>query len=195
MDLRCACLMFGLVLLTHLSSQQLLSRKKLVKKVTPEKDGAVEGLQKQIDDIVKELNLLKEQQALQTVCLKGTKIHGKCYLSDPLKKRYHTASEDCIAKGGTLCTPLSLDDNDKLYDYIHQSIGPDEEIWLGINDMQTEGIWVDQTGSTVRYKNWDASFKGDRSKNCAVLSGSISGKWLDENCREERASVCEFNIV
>ena len=34
--------------------------------VTPEKDGAVEGLQKQIDDIVKELNLLKEQQALQT---------------------------------------------------------------------------------------------------------------------------------
>lgn len=30
------------------------------------KDAAVEELQKQIDDIVQELNLLKEQQALQT---------------------------------------------------------------------------------------------------------------------------------
>lgn len=130
-----------------------------------------------------------------SVCLKGTKIHGKCYLADPVKKRYHTASEDCIAKGGTLSTPFSLDENDKLYDYMRQSIGLDEEIWLGINDMQTEGVWVDQTGSTIRYKNWDTSFKGDRTMNCAVLSGSISGKWLDENCREERASVCEFNIV
>lgn len=130
-----------------------------------------------------------------SVCLKGTKIHGKCFLADPLKKRYHAASEDCIAKGGTLSTPFSLDENDKLYDYMRQSIGPDEEIWLGINDMQTEGVWVDQTGSPTRYKNWDSSFKGDRTMNCAVLSGSISGKWLDENCKEERASVCEFNIV
>lgn len=32
----------------------------------PAKDGAVEQLQKQIDNIMQELNLLKEQQALQT---------------------------------------------------------------------------------------------------------------------------------
>lgn len=32
----------------------------------PAKDSAVEQLQKQIDNIVQELNLLKEQQALQT---------------------------------------------------------------------------------------------------------------------------------
>ena len=34
--------------------------------VEPTKDVAIEGLQRQIDDIVQELNLLKEQQALQT---------------------------------------------------------------------------------------------------------------------------------
>ncbi|XP_076157147.1 tetranectin [Alosa pseudoharengus] len=194
MDLRGACLLLGVLLLSHFSSQQMMSKKKLVKRETP-KDGAIEELRKQIDDILKEVNLLKEQQALQTVCLKGTKIQGKCYLADSMKKRYHAASEDCIAKGGTISTPLSLDENDKLYDYMRQTIGSDDEIWLGINDMLTEGVWVDQTGSTLRYKNWDTSFKGDRTMNCAVLSGSMSGKWLDENCREERASVCEFNIV
>ncbi|XP_063041036.1 tetranectin-like protein [Engraulis encrasicolus] len=191
-------LLLGVLLLTHLSSQQVLSRRKISKKVAaePQKDEAIKDIQKQIDDIMKEVNLLKEQQALQTVCLKGTKVQGKCYLADPVKKRYHAASEDCIAKGGTLTTPLSLDENDKLQDYARESIGPDEQIWLGINDMLTEGAWVDQTGSAVRYKNWDAGFKGnDATLNCAVLSGSSYGKWLDENCRQERASVCEFNIV
>lgn len=165
------------------------------------KDAAIDQLQKQINDIVQELNLLKEQQALQTVCLKGIKIHGKCYLADPLKKRYHTASEDCNNLGGVLGAPTSSDENDQLRDYIRQSIGPDEQVWLGINDMMTEGAWVDQTGSSIAYKNWDTSNHrsrqpdGGQSQNCAVLSGASNGKWFDENCREEKSSVCQFNIV
>lgn len=165
------------------------------------KDAAIEGLQKQIDNIVQELNLLKEQQALQTVCLKGIKTHGKCFLADPLKKRYHTASEDCNAMGGILSAPTSEDENKHLSDYIRQSIGSAEQVWLGINDMATEGKWMDQSGLGITYKNWDTSNyrspqpDGGKSQNCAVMSAASSGKWFDENCREEKASVCQFNIV
>uniref|UniRef100_A0A671P9C4 C-type lectin domain-containing protein n=1 Tax=Sinocyclocheilus anshuiensis TaxID=1608454 RepID=A0A671P9C4_9TELE len=79
------------------------------------------------------------------VCLKGTKIPGnvKYFLVDTVKKRYHTANEDCIAKGGILSTPLSSYEN-MHYDYVRQSIGPAAEMMLGINDMQTEGVWRDQ---------------------------------------------------
>lgn len=135
------------------------------------------------------------------VCLKGIKIHGKCFLADPLKKRYHTASEDCNALGGVLSMPMSDDENNQLVDYVRQSIGPDEQVWLGINDMITEGSWMDQTGFSVVYKNWDTSTyrspqpDGGLSQNCAVLSGASGGKWFDENCRDEKASVCQFNIV
>ncbi|XP_059411184.1 tetranectin [Carassius carassius] len=190
MRLRDGCLLLGvLLLLTHTSHQQKPNAKK-------DSSAALKDLQQQIDDIVVELNLLKEQQALQTVCLKGTKIPGKCFLVDSVKKSYHTASEDCIAKGGILSTPLSSDENMRLYDYVRQSIGPDAEIWLGINDMQTEGVWMDQAGSSIRYKNWKPPQPDGRSaENCAVLSGASGGKWLDENCSEQRASVCEFNIV
>ncbi|XP_051728916.1 tetranectin [Ctenopharyngodon idella] len=196
MRLRDGCLLFAvLLLLTHTSQQQNTNKKKPSAKKDSDAraSAALEDLQQQINDIVEELNHLKEQQALQTVCLRGMKIPGKCFLVDSMKKRYHTANEDCIAKGGILSTPLSSDENTQLYDYVRQSIGPDAEIWLGINDMQTEGVWVDQTGSNIRYKNWKLPQpNGGSAENCAVLS---AGKWLDESCREERASVCEFNIV
>lgn len=160
---------------------------------------AIEELRKQIEKIVLDLHLLKEQQALQSVCLKGTKILGKCFLADPVKKAHHAANDDCIAKGGTLSTPLHGDENDQLFDYVRRSIGPDEHIWLGINDMVTEGAWVDQSGGSLRFKNWETEITlqpdGGRGQNCAVLSSPSNGKWFDESCRAEKASVCEFNIV
>ncbi|XP_042346706.1 tetranectin [Plectropomus leopardus] len=198
MDARRACLMFCLLLLARCTFQQTTSKKKNGKKDSAN-SAAIEELKKQIADIVQELNLLKEQQALQTVCLRGTKILGKCFLADPVKKNFHTASEDCIAKGGSLSTPLTGDENDQLYSYVRQSIGPEEHIWLGINDIVTDGQWVDQSGSSVRFKNWETEITlqpdGGRSQNCAILSTTANGKWFDESCRAEKASVCEFNIV
>ncbi|XP_034560200.1 tetranectin-like [Notolabrus celidotus] len=200
MEFKGVCVLMGVLLLVNSSVQQTSLRKKPLKKEIT-KDPAVVELQKQIDDIVQELNLLKEQQALQTVCLKGVKIHGKCYLADPLRKRYHTASEDCNALGGVLGTPTSSDANDQLRDYIRQSIGPDEQIWLGVNDMTTEGTWMDTSGFSILYQNWDTSNSrspqpdGGTSHNCVCMSLTSNGKWFDENCRDEKPSVCQFNIV
>ena len=132
--------------------------------------------------------------------MRGVKAHGKCYLSNPVKKRYHQANEDCIALGGILSSPTAADDNDQLSVYVRQSIGQNEQIWLGINDMVKEGDWKDQTGLSILFKNWDnidyrsPQPNGAQSENCAVLEAK-GGKWSDENCREEKASVCEFNIV
>ncbi|KAL4657411.1 tetranectin-like [Arapaima gigas] len=160
---------------------------------------AIEELKKQVENILLELSVLKEQQALHTVCLKGTKIHGKCFLADGVKKQYHAASEDCIAKGGTLSIPRTGDENDQLHDYVRQRVGPEEQVWLGINDIASEGDWVDHAAVTVRYKNWESEITnqpdGGRVHNCAVLSTTANGKWFDENCRAEKAFVCEFNII
>ncbi|KAI9540073.1 hypothetical protein NQZ68_002007 [Dissostichus eleginoides] len=134
------------------------------------KHSAIEKLQKQ------KLNLLKEQQALQ----------AERATTQPVR----TATP----WGGVLGTPTSSDDNDKLTDYIRQSIGPEEQVWLGLNDVVTEGRWVYQTGSSITYKNWDTSNSrspqpdGAQSHNCAIPSGTSRGKWFDENCREEKPS-------
>lgn len=190
-------LVFCLLLLAQCTLQQTSSKRRNGKKDS--NNGAIEELKKQINDIIQELNLLKEQQALQTVCLRGMKVLGKCFLADPVKKNFHSASDDCIAKGGTLSTPLTINENDQLHNYVRQSIGPEEHIWLGINDMVSDGQWVDQSGSSVRFKNWETEITqqpdGGHSQNCAILSTTANGKWFDESCRAVKASVCEFNIV
>lgn len=113
-----------------------------------------------------------------SVCLKGVKIHRKCYLVDPVRKGYHAASEDCSNLGADVGTPASSSENEQLRDYIRQSISPGEQVWLGVNDMVKEGAWVDHTGANITYKNWDTSNSlspqpdGGQSKNCAVLSGA-----------------------
>uniref|UniRef100_A0A8C2SIL4 C-type lectin domain-containing protein n=1 Tax=Capra hircus TaxID=9925 RepID=A0A8C2SIL4_CAPHI len=81
-----------------------------VKKAANAKKDAVspkmlEELKTQLDSLAQEVALLKEQQALQTVCLKGTKVHMKCFLAFVQAKTFHEASEDCISRGGTLGTP------------------------------------------------------------------------------------------
>ncbi|XP_031608077.1 tetranectin isoform X1 [Oreochromis aureus] len=197
MDARGLWMVLCLLLLAHASLQQ--NSKKGNGKKESAINTAIENLQRKVDEIIQDLNVLKEQQALQTVCLKGTKIHRKCFLANLVKQSFHAASDDCIAKGGSLSTPLTGDENDQLYSYVRQSIGPDEHIWLGINDMVTDGHWVDQSGSNVRFKNWETEITqqpdGGRNQNCAVLSTTANGKWFDENCKAEKASVCEFNIV
>ncbi|KAK1794982.1 hypothetical protein P4O66_010174 [Electrophorus voltai] len=198
MDYRGVRLLLFIVCLAHYSFEQNSKKKNNVKKESAN-SAAIEDLRRKIDEIVQELSLLKEKQALQTVCLKGIKVPGKCFLADAVKKNFHAASEDCMAKGGTLSTPLSGEENDQIYAYVRQTIGPEEHIWLGINDMVTEGDWVDKTGSSIRFKNWETEVThqpdGGNRQNCVILSCTANGRWFDENCRAEKASVCEFNIV
>ncbi|XP_077576634.1 tetranectin, partial [Stigmatopora nigra] len=128
-----------------------------------------------------------------------SRVPGKCFLANPVKKNFHAASDDCVAKGGSLSTPVTGDENDRLFSCVRQSIGPEKPIWLGVNDMVTEGQWLDQSGSNLRFKDWETEITTQpdfgRGQNCGVLSTTANGKWCDGSCRSERASICEFNIV
>ena len=134
-----------------------------------------------------------------SVCLKGTKVHMKCFLASVQAKTFHEASEDCISRGGTLGTPQTGSENDALYEYLRQSVGSEAEVWLGFNDMASEGSWVDMTGGHIAYKNWETEITaqpdGGKVENCATLSGAANGKWFDKRCRDKLPYVCQFAIV
>uniref|UniRef100_A0A8D0DPJ9 C-type lectin domain family 3 member B n=1 Tax=Salvator merianae TaxID=96440 RepID=A0A8D0DPJ9_SALMN len=194
------CLLICLFSMAQVAAQQNQRPKK---KPETRKDivslKVIEDIKEQLDNLSQEVALLKEKQALQTVCLKGTKINLKCFLAFPNAKTYHEASEDCISQGGTLSTPETGDENDALYDYTRKKLGSEVEIWLGINDLAAEGKWVDMTSTSIRYKNWETEITtqpdGGKVENCAALSGVAVGKWFDKRCRDQLPYVCQFMIV
>uniref|UniRef100_A0A8C2RTC5 C-type lectin domain-containing protein n=1 Tax=Capra hircus TaxID=9925 RepID=A0A8C2RTC5_CAPHI len=143
----------------------------------------------------REVNALKEMQALQTVCLRGTKFHKKCYLAAEGSKHFHEANEDCISKGGTLVVPRSSDEINALRDYGKRSLPGVNDLWLGINDMVAEGKFVDVNGLAISFLNWDqAQPNGGKRENCAFFSQSAQGKWSDEACSSSKRYICEFTI-
>uniref|UniRef100_A0A8D0GVB6 C-type lectin domain family 3 member A n=1 Tax=Sphenodon punctatus TaxID=8508 RepID=A0A8D0GVB6_SPHPU len=154
-----------------------------------------DDLKTQVDKLWREVNSLKEMQALQTVCLRGTKIYKKCYLASDGAKHFHEANEDCIAKGGTLAIPRDNDETNALRDYGKQSLPGVVDFWLGVTDMVNEGKFVDVNGMVLNYFNWDRSQpKGGKRENCVLFSQSAQGKWVDEVCRTVKKYICEFLI-
>ncbi|NWW38007.1 CLC3A protein, partial [Panurus biarmicus] len=185
-------LLISLLLLDQTISQaSKFKARKHSKRRVKEKD----DLKTQIDKLWREVNALKEIQALQTVCLRGTKAHKKCYLMSEGTKHFHEANEDCITKGGTLAIPRNNEETNTLRDYGKKSVPAASEFWLGVTDMVSEGRFVDVNGMALHYFNWDrAQPNGGKRENCVFLSQSSQGKWADEACRTAKRYVCEFLI-
>ncbi|XP_066569923.1 tetranectin-like protein isoform X2 [Amia ocellicauda] len=156
-----------------------------------------DDLKSQINKLWQEVNSLKEMQALQTVCLRGTKANRKCYLTIDEPKHYHEANEDCIAQGGTLAIPRDLNENNDLQEYAKRSSPGSKEFWIGVTDMVKEGQYVDVNGMPISYFNWDRSKRqptGGKRESCVMLSLSTQGKWHDEVCRSVKKYICEYLI-
>ncbi|NXN82307.1 CLC3A protein, partial [Bombycilla garrulus] len=185
-------LLISLLLLDQTVGQtSKFKARKHSKRRVKEKD----DLKTQIDKLWREVNALKEIQALQTVCLRGTKAHKKCYLMSEGTKHFHEANEDCIAKGGTLAIPRNNEETNILRDYGKKSVPRASEFWLGVTDMASEGRFVDVNGMALQYFNWDrAQPNGGKRENCVFLSQASQGKWVDEVCRTAKRYVCEFLI-
>lgn len=161
------------------------------------RDAGDDDLKSQINKLWHEVNSLKEMQALQTVCLRGTKVNRKCYLAIDQPKHYHEANEDCIAQGGTLVIPRNTAENNGLREYAKKSSPGAKEFWIGVTDMVKEGQYVDVNGMAISYFNWDRSKNqptGGKRESCVMLSLSAQGKWHDDVCRSMKKYLCEYLI-
>ncbi|XP_039618397.1 tetranectin-like protein [Polypterus senegalus] len=161
------------------------------------RDVGDDDLKAQINKLWQEVNSLKEMQALQTVCLRGTKVHRKCYLAIDVPKHFHEANEDCIAQGGTLVTPRDADENTSVRDYAKKSLPGAKDFWIGITDMVKEGHYVDVNGMAINYFNWDRSKSqptGVKRESCVMMSQASQGKWHDDVCRNLKKYICEYII-
>jgi len=67
-----------------------------------------------------------------------------------------------------------------------------EEWWIGVNDRDAEGAWVDAEGASVTFSQWASGEPdGGAGENCVLFSLPAHG-WRDADCGDAHPVVCQL---
>ena len=107
----------------------------------------------------------------------------------PYGARYNDAIKQCESDGAFLVIPRSRAENDYIGDLI-----PNEDVWIGINDIDQEGVFVAVDGSDITYTNWNSGEPNNWDNEDAVHIHSDQNTWNDQNVHEGARFVCSLRI-
>ncbi|XP_019388002.1 PREDICTED: macrophage mannose receptor 1-like [Crocodylus porosus] len=125
-------------------------------------------------------------------------FNNKCFkLFDSIKKEaqsWHAARTTCISLGGNLVTVSSAELQAFLITLIKDAT---DEVWIGMNDINHEYLFLWTDGSGVSYTNWangypDYSYQSD----CIFMTNKNieeAGKWKDSDCQANKSYICQRN--
>ncbi|XP_076872590.1 C-type lectin domain family 11 member A [Brachyhypopomus gauderio] len=130
-------------------------------------------------------------------CVKGHKVGRKCFLVFRTYETYMGASQKCQERGGRLAMPRDRREQEALADYVKTSVQPGNwPVWLGINDLRAEGLYLFEDTTDVTYFQWRKHFlssqpDGGKRENCVAMT-SDDGDWWDNYCDRRMFYLCEF---
>merc|ERR1711990_995914 len=105
---------------------------------------------------------------------------------------YDSAKTQCESDGAFLAIPRSEAENNFIADLI-----PNENILIGINDIDQEGVFVAVDGSNITYTNWGSgepnNWGGD--EDAVIISPyGWSKTWNDQAAYHQARFVCSLRI-
>lgn len=174
-------------------------------------------LQKQIETENAEKSTLRTEKAnLEESC--GRCLPGwflgnmSCYFyakfTSYARKNWTQSREDCISRGGDLAVIDTWEEQAKVFEHIPRvswtsTFWEYGGVWIGLNDMETEGTWVWVNNKTLQTDGFwhpgDPNNYGVSGENCVIISsanvhGNARFSWFDANCNVEREWLCEKKI-
>ena len=109
---------------------------------------------------------------------------------------YGAAQAQCESDGAFLAVPRSEAENDFIAGLI-----PNTPLWIGINDIDQEGVFVAVDGSDITWTKWDTEQPNNINNQDAVMIGQgtiwekIPKSWNDVDASSSRQFVCLLNIT
>ena len=88
--------------------------------------------------------------------------------------------------GAHLATMNSAEEND----FVSSSMNA--TAWIGLNDIETEGVWQWVTGEEVSYTNWNGG-EPNNAGNEDIVEMFTNGKWNDHQINQRRVFVVEVD--
>ncbi|KAM4702870.1 uncharacterized protein WCC33_011406 [Rhinophrynus dorsalis] len=153
-------------------------------------------------DVVKgQLKSLQEElHILQASFNKYNKIlifHGgkqsgeKVFVTNGQEENFESAQKTCKEAGGILATPRNAAENNAVQEILHAK-GDTIKAFLGISDLQVEGIFKYLGGDKLTFTNWNLGEPNNSKDNEDCVEIQDNGKWNDIPCSLLRLVICEF---
>ncbi|XP_069013849.1 macrophage mannose receptor 1-like [Embiotoca jacksoni] len=115
--------------------------------------------------------------------------NGHCFLLNRTQKAWSDAQVACRTEGGDLVSIHNVEDQH----FIISQLGyaSTDELWIGLNDRRTEGLfdWIDS--SAVNFTSWESENPtvSNNTEDCVLISGE-KGNWTDRVCDERHGFIC-----
>ncbi|KAM6216739.1 low affinity immunoglobulin epsilon Fc receptor [Rhynchocyon petersi] len=165
--------------LSNLKSRSLNERR--------ETSDSLERLQEEVAKLWLELKMLNGTMC-NTCPEKWVNLQRKCYYFGEEALTWLQAKYACEDLHGRLVSIHSLEEQEFLNRHANK-----EGTWTGLQDLDTEGVFVWLDGSSVDYSNWRQGEPNNQAQgeNCVMMLGPL-GHWNDAYCRSPlRGWVCE----
>ena len=172
---------------------------------TSAKKNKLKKLEKAVNQLVEEVEVLKNHYTAEPDCLSlgngtYTYAHGKCLYVEMALFNYTEAMVNCQNRFGSkntgkLFEPRNPVTDDQIINFAKRMISS-STTWLhiGINDIATEGTWQYAIGGDLAYTNWgngQPSNGGANGEDCGETWNSGT-TWNDGLCSHKQASICEM---
>ncbi|KAG8014277.1 Macrophage mannose receptor 1, partial [Nibea albiflora] len=115
--------------------------------------------------------------------------NGHCFYLNRTRKTWTDAQKQCRKEGGDLVSIQNVEEQS----FVISQLGyaRTDELWIGLNDRKTEGLfdWSDHT--TVSFTSWaygkPVVISGP--EDCVLIRGE-NGNWADQVCSEKHGYIC-----
>ncbi|XP_037388810.1 C-type lectin domain family 17, member A-like [Pygocentrus nattereri] len=141
------------------------------------------------------VQLQKEKETLQKNLaeLEQEKKTSNFYYISTEKKSWSESRKFCRERGADLVIINSREEQE----FISEAFGS-SEAWIGLRDVDTEGVWKWVDKSTLAAKFWWTGEPNDygRNEDCAVTGYKYTGServstWADYSCDRPAVGICE----
>ncbi|XP_043990703.1 macrophage mannose receptor 1-like [Gambusia affinis] len=115
--------------------------------------------------------------------------NGHCFRLYKNAQSWSGAHQACRKEGGDLASIRNMED----HSFVTSELGyaATDELWIGLNDIKTEGLfdWTDHT--TVTFTSWEfGKPQSATNQNDCVLIRGENGNWADRDCKENHGFIC-----
>ncbi|XP_043332177.1 collectin-46 [Cervus canadensis] len=121
----------------------------------------------------------------------GLAVGEKIFKTAGAVKSYSDAQQVCREARGQLASPRSAAENEAVAQLVRAK---NNDAFLSMNDISTEGRFTYPTGESLVYSNWANGEPNNNNagqpENCVQIYSE--GKWNDVPCSTELLVICEF---